>query len=583
MIKSIIIIAISFLTMTLFATESSIESINIKDHSLLHISRPIVYDPLISINPNLGVFKTSFNLPLPKNFTSFEKLTFSYNSSNEHNIGYGVGFTLDLPQIKKNLSPNRLLPYSYSGLGGGELIDLGELTSEHKAIAQRISSIFLLTESPLFTMYRPQIEDNFNLFIRVQANNQATVGWLIFTPQGEKWVLSATGRAIYLLDKSLNWLKFSWSGIVLHSVSDSTKSWQYKFDYLAPQSNILPKWQDEAFINPFTAIKSATVFNGEDVIDSFSFSYQQNYLTMVKRVGAKFPIFSAFYSSLEEKEVGSQADQMIKNENQWIDYNSDGKVDFLTLELNPLSLFIQNFKFEFDHLGRATPQSVKKFKDGVSANCFYNAKIQLTAKDGLYADASLSTIYLRILGQLTPHFEEAHKETVSDIQFENNGEFKPVAVAVSKTIEYPRVKEVSSQNRVFSVDINGDGKIDLVACPNNPKIDEKSFKLESGEKLSNLYAQVLTFNKSNKISENDFTSPLDFTGGQAILFQQEMDLKALKNRDSKNLFKLKKRNTDLRCNQHSLFFDANRDGKIDVITGKDLFLGNGFMAGFWRI
>lgn len=549
-------------------------AVNIVDQGRLSLE-----DPVISVNPNMGGFNTGFYIPLPRNFTKLTALNFSYSSLNSLNKGYGVGFNLVLPSIMPNHSTDGRLPYIYTGLDSGELVYTGDVSSEN---LQEVTSILYnvlnkqqthVLQQYRFEEYRPFVDNNFNLFVRFIDQTSKDEGWIILEPSGARWILSRVGRPVFLLDVHQNWLSFTWQNGVLTSVTDQESAWtlrlEYMYDVEEASKRVLPTYVDQAFAfipSKLDSVKLEIEKEDKNIVDSYKFTYTDNYLSAVKKDGAIFPIFNVKYNSIYPSTPILTENAKPASSDSWIDFNTDGIPDALDINFDAFNkLFPYDFAFNLNF--QASEKSIAAFKRDIATSLINVARVKLSEGNSFVVDNKMSSLIAKYMGEAIVEYNNQY-HAPRDVCL-------PDVLCKKEEHYFPKVEKVYFARKVFTADINGDGKQDVISCPNISQIDKTQFKRKDGKPISNLVAEILLENGLTDIPVGSFAKPSQYQGKLGLISIQKRNEQSSIRQSINRIFRLEETKTNLLCHQYSLFSDFNKDGFADVLTGSTVYLGDG--------
>lgn len=579
---------------------------------------PFLYDPAVSLNPNRGSLSKTVTIPFPPNLVGVQGLTLRYESQNPENIGWGTGWTLELPQIVPNRSADNAARFLVSGpMGRGLLVATDEDLSPQAARIRKILGASAARTSTRSFRYQLDFE-NYSLFIKSESDDSDSA-WIMLHPSGTAWVFSSDGKPTRTINPRGQTIHWVWRNGFLISAVDSAQQWKLEIQYQNSDQDF-PKFNSTAFSYTPNGVKTLQISHPSAKIDAlYNFSYSGTYLTRITQKGALLPIFQAVYAkpssqkwvdgnslSPSRKEIPIYRESIasatylpIDKDYLWIDINGDGRTDRVYLGEGLIKQMTTEMDSEFQseiqkvikEVDKATVYSQQE-AENLFAEKVDGRRQQLNAKFDAIIRGKSDKIRFEIAqfdpaNQTVAYVEDKALQLAADtvMPFRVWMEYDASAKAATRRV---------TNAGTFFVDMYGTGKKSLVNCIPGSYAEEKTFVppgADSGP--SNLHLSILSLVAPEQVPANaTFTSTWDAQTGPAEVWEQQLDREAILSRwqavaETTAPFRNRppllgvhrwvKRQESFRCNAHSLFFDANQDGIMDVLTGKTLYLrGLGF-------
>jgi hypothetical protein len=551
----------------------------------------LLFSPGLEVNTNRGSLSTKVSIPIPSNLLKLNSLNLTYNSNKRMNSGYGIGWSLDLPRIIFSGYSKFGSRLQITGsIGNSELVKVDK-------VPVNLNHVDSFKESSKLTFYRPSIDRTFVIIIKNEEGE-----YLALMPNGKTWIFNKKGQPIGLVDMYGSQLTFSWEKGVLVKVLGPASRWEVNLNYLANHS-LASSFHNEMRKRPQGVKSIQIVGEGEEI--NVLFEYKTEYLKKAYYKGGFGNIFEGSYklyssteldkisnelkasdnktpiflNQLDIGEEGKGADLITPEENTvYIDLNNDGKDDKIVFDFKKakreIELYLKNVEYTVTGSSsescHATPNAsiadAKKF----FRSRIYQAKTYmahtLKGKTEYAIDNSLD------IGPLGLHSNEV--EVVMGV----------TSTKKCKNIEY--FDFTPFPNKLNFLDVNGDGRRDIVYCPAISELDKK--KVADGETFySNAVLSILDLFKNKFTKEQDFNKTLNHSGKKASVYFNLPDESKVNERWSEiqnfaekdevenfllNLSKWEKTDLNINCHQYSFFFDYNNDGLVDIINGKNIIL-----------
>ncbi|OUR98875.1 hypothetical protein A9Q84_05535 [Halobacteriovorax marinus] len=560
------------------------------------LEKRLVFDPVLAVNTNRGDFKTSFSIGLPKSFSSLSNFSFSYNSQSGKNLNFGIGWNISLPMISKNPALDSITPYTEVN-GGGELT---KVDSKHHSLVAKAFRFADLVEIQYDSheIYKQVVESSFSVYVALKK--QGTVsGWVTFDSSGQRWIFNKNGQPIGLFNRYFKGVRLTWSSGKLVKISESNKKWHAQFHYKNTNST-MPVFLNGTFQTKSSLLNEISISQGETTHHYF-FKYSGKYLSQVVQKDALLPLFQAEYKKLsfetsEENNTLENEDEksLIYSKNlnqfqivekgdqedifyQYVDLNNDGRKDRITIDYTAINKRIKN---ELEGISYNVPKKCGKVTPTISAgtlssrinNLSPEIKVEIAVWSG---------------GDNIAQWEEDKSLTLSgkNIKLLTYDVSTKVHVGEKECFKTDYYHVSAHSNGLFFVDINADGKKDVVVCQG-----EKSLSRNTHEKQSNLNLSILKRLGYSEAQDISFDDVFSKTGSKAQVYIQNFNEKKafqiwLDNEGEEQIETTKNHllglsgwkkasQVNFNCHQYTLFNDYNRDGYVDVLSGKNItFLG----------
>ena len=557
-----------------------------------------IFQHNFTINQTSGGFSTSIDIKIPASMGGLKSIKLIYQSNNQANNGYGVGFDIGLPKI---MFTQDLIYFLSGGSSVTKLIQSNGLVDQgiKNYLSNRLN--IKITEIAEFI---PTIQNDNSNFYRV-VSQDSLKRWLQVNKGGIQ-VYDANGRLSTINNYSSEVVSLKWDQGVIKSISSRNSS--VIFSYLSPSSD-LKKFSHGAFHQIPLGLDTITLNSNGHPKKNLKFTYQSEYLIRAMWNDTKFPIFQASYSDkilknqseiLESKLRFNERKKIIDNNldsykalphpssskeyhrekyKLYVDVNGDGLEDILDFHhskeviLEGFNLVSKNRSFRVLS-GKHPDRAAKKLNEILDKATYhvYIANYDIKTRKIVYERNS----------ELEKFFSEKKFRSKWFSQY-----YWPLSSS-GPYFEF-------ESNSQFFIDLNGDGNQEIIECKNSDykknKVAHQYYDLgrEPGvgpheRYYSNLNMQIISFlsnGHSNLGSEVDFpfnnkAKPVErvFTlkkhSGSSDSVIALNDHKA--SRSSVNYRSYQLKEYDFECDQYSFFNDFNGDGYVDVITGKRLYL-----------
>ncbi|MEI8347720.1 MAG: VCBS repeat-containing protein, partial [Pseudomonadota bacterium] len=418
------------------------------------------------------------------------------------------------------------------------------------------------------------------LFVQLSSSGE----WIVLSPEGRGYTFDLSGNCLSINDHFSNRINFSWDNHYLLKVSAPSEGWFVTLNYRpTDNTNALPMSRNGQLLI-FDRLLQNAVINFESHKKNIIFQYSGNYLQKISYENAKYPLWQGEYGDIKEEEQQLKlevqqgktpyfhdsldklewAEENKEDMVQWVDLNNDGRTDRITFytkeyfeqikKNNPGYTYDLNVKRFVPDM--STEEILKKIKD-----------IKLRSMVEMAVPDDNGKVY----------WEPSNKLSISSL------DIMPFQVIIKQVIEnynnnYVLIYKLELvTNRLEFVDLNNDGLKDLVFCPGLAAIEQSSV-------VKSIAAH---FNPSVKTENNPFSfngekpqvyfQKADENYKEMILSQISKTTTPIPSRDFllPNMSHWENADVPLKCHQQSLFFDANHDGFVDVLTGDTLYLNVG--------
>lgn len=566
------------------------------------------FDPIIAINKNRGAFSTQISVELPRSLLPIGSLKLLYQSEQGENLGMGTGWRWDLPLITPSVRPYLRVPFTVSGrIGNYDLTRTSDHLGKLQPVLEKISKRVFRDTPSIFEPYRPMLEERYTLFVRVLKDSQTVLGWIALLTDGTRWTFSPQGIPIEFSDLFENTVALNWSDGVLRSIkevsSQGNTRWTAEFNYDS-RTQKLPSYTPMGFYTLPLGLRSVQI--GERELEFFNDT--EGFLTQASWKGGILPLFQGKYEApagtgrveTRPNELSRHDDKLPfrltrKSEVQYAtvphqpdliqyytDLNSDGRTDRIQFNVSAGKEVLHSIWKQCDNLDKDQIEDLKKRLNPPVSSTTYLGIEQRQGITEWIADPSLELPY---------RFE------LSSNSLESSGRY-------CKAFH-------STPRAIFFVDVNGDGLKDFIDCGFDDattavesEVPNEEFQVlgpdnqpsQVKRKHSNISLALLSITTPSLTAGKSFTNPLDIAGKPARLFIQSANENAI---DSWNRLNLgappassslvgshlwkEIANPSFACHQGTLFFDANHDGRIDILTGKTLYLASSVSGHYYSL
>jgi hypothetical protein len=531
-----------------------------------YLEKSIIHKPGLEINAYTGDVRTSFQLPLFINNTSFNGLKISYNSSRIKNVGLGYGMKFDLPKllIKEDGTIQ-------NELGGGELVVVEFLTSVAQARINKVLLKMNLLKQGNVTLYKSQSLENKSLFAGISTN--LGMIYVELNLSGENIVYDNNGKVIRIFNLFTNGISFVYQNDKLTSIQNNDYSTIANIDYDSADGLLK---------------KVVIQENDGSKTNVYKFDYLESNLVRVKKTGAIKTLFEGKYKKIKfENTLGNSQIQLEKNQvlvaNSIDNYPtsvSQGE-DELYINLNAdrfTDKIVSNFTAVKNEINAYMSQ-IKYVK-----NCRNYKRCLSVAPDSIKVHIeNLAIVYKAYIAVLNDNKKIEYKEDKSLEKTFRLGELQIVNMNVKRIEEenwsFETIRpEFETKQIIRYADVDQDGLKDLILCSFDKKLKDQTVVMRNGlwdgQKQSTLSYGLFQFLK------NGDSTLFDANGAPATVFLQKQDNQALLKH-----FKEKMSNAELminhslwvpgkfgfNCHQNSLFGEFGQDGKLSILTGTNLY------------
>ncbi len=549
-----------------------------------YFDKRIVQRPKTEVNQYLGDLTTSFNLQLPKSFQSLQQLSFKYNSSQFLNIGYGIGFSLELPRIESEQDELRI-----TGFGnGGVLIKTSSVAAQ--ARIKKIASVLKLSVMPSLTYYLNQSGEDSSLYVSSQSF------FAQIKTSGETWIFNKEGNPTHAFGIKNKGIQFFYNNNHLTAIKDLDAIWAVNISYAVDKKTI--QNYNGVLLNKVLGINNVTILQGDRKL-KYQFFYSDEYLTNVTEKGSIKKIFQADYGHVSEHKfntIQERGDIDFKPNTaltysadlqnlEWmdidgesgvfsVDLNGDFYLDKVVLnikEINSSALaHLKNYKIKCNEGTRICRAPINRSD---LENLLNNLPQKLTAYIAVNDNGSLvykedATLSLK-------------SGTVKFFNFSVKEEYKKIPTREDEWHVYTFQTDLKLIATPKFLDIDGNGKKDILICDNDS--DFKSFDRSlsgnyNGQKQNPVvtsYYDFLTKGSDDIFKEKgSILAAFLVSSDRDVLKTFSKDLENGKFHFVLNASKLTKVNFNgsLACNQFSMPIDYNNDGHTDLLTGNKVVL-----------
>lgn len=467
------------------------------------------FDPVIEVNTNRGSFSTSISFPVPLNFLGYKSLSMGYNNNNPQNNGLGVGWGWSLPFIDNSEKISGEEKFQVSGpWDNSEIVEVDEdLNSLAPEIKKIVSHFKINVSSYKLVPYRAIIDGNFNLYIRLKEESNQNSFWLGFGLNGQRFLFGRRGEPLYLFQPRFHAISWSWENGLLSEISErdlnnlGKKNWALKINYKEKKQKY-KKWTRHGFFKMPVGLKDIVITHSESLSmnkeniksQTFNFDYLDDYLIRSYLEGGVFPKFQAFYERLDKIEKTKKNDLNEKDRRSYIykeslnnpvvvtskkdseehviyqDLNSDGRTD---------KIVITNYKKYNDKIVEIIKKQHKK-ENVKTLPKSYETKI---SKDSIKKEIDKEKmnfkVFMGIFSEKTNKFNYVEDPSL-DL---NSFNFLLSKFTIKKHVQkdkntnnlpYHYVKVSPSPNGLNFIDLNNDGRKDLIFCEGELEEEDNS-------------------------------------------------------------------------------------------------------------
>ncbi|MEQ9403917.1 MAG: hypothetical protein RIM99_10045 [Cyclobacteriaceae bacterium] len=579
------------------------------------LEKQLLFDPIIEVNTNRGSMSTGFVVPLPPNLLKFLKLEFSYNPGNILNANYGIGWSLKLPEIEEERNVLTTKPYRISGqLGNSQMIATGESLDLQDSLIQSVIVDQFGSGGTVTEAFRPIIESDFNLFVKVKRNG-LHIGWVSLSLNGNQWIFNREGFPLRVRDLDGNQVNFNFNGHTLNAITYGDGI-TISFDYLEQQS--LPVVIHGKLRNAHKGLNSILIKNDAGEEKKVVFQYEDEYLEKVRWERGKSFLFKGEYERLNALVADTVSNPLVKFDNRIpVFLNNTEAPDFTATPIGKKN------DMYIDLNGDNIPDKVMIDKTGFESD-IKSVFNKIAYPEGNISGSSVGSCVARPnrtaawiaaeLNKLAPVINVyigVRDLQTGEVEFKSDPSLNltPLKIKLDHFVVKDKVTsngscgtihsfEVETYSRgFFFIDLNSDGRKDLVSCPCDAGLESRVFELNGGSfqyegetikrKQSNLNMSVLALLGYPEVSGKPYINVFNSNGAKgAIYFNQINDSKVeqiweqVRGTDDERLAAnyltnssgWVQSNADFNCNQFSFFSDVNSDGYLDILSGKNLYL-----------
>lgn len=495
------------------------------------------FSPQLEVQKNTGAFTTGYSVPLPVNLLGINSLSFRYSSDESKNYGVGIGWSINLPAILRKKSAGSESEYTVKGFWKSE-----NLIKYDKDLSDFIPFLSKIGLSNEFETYVAEYEQNFNHYLRFLNGS-----WLVVDKSGKYYKFDQNGLPYEIGDRNGNKLVLKWKSDYLESIS--SVDWSAKFSYQVANESFVTLYNN--LTDQEKLLKKIDVEVGSET-KTFLFSYDEQYLVKVITEGATKAFFDGRYSAFEKLVPENIS---IKKGQKLV---FDKSLTVPTVSQNDIGLH-----FYLDLNGDNFVDRIE-YKTG---EFFDRLKDKLPSKDGDFNELNGELVPRLSIDEVQQSIEELslEREVISSNYSDAVGvtrnrvshiglNLKPFQI---KLEDYRHGGVLFYKPRIIpkqlqAIDIDGDGKSELVVCNGSYQIEQQRFDKD------------IKRNTLGSYLANQFGDP-SAQATKASVYSIEAD--------EHSVSFLVDENIDLNCHQDSLFFDINNDGLIDVINGDEVYFG----------
>ena len=557
------------------------------------------FNPVLEVNTNRGALKHSFEIPLPPTTLGFNSLRFSYNSLNQVNEGFGIGWKAGIPSLQEQsgFGKDEIL---LTGVGSSAIFVPVNYTLPSQKVAQEFLGLDHGSELQAF-LYRPLIDGDFSIVYKFVSGSE-TKGYVYQTTSGISQVFGADGLVRKIVDHFGSTMHFEYQNGVLKSLYPDDSIYKLTFEgegnreiptSLGNIHVLLPKKFNELNLS-FKNGNSKTI----------QFKYSDDYLNFVGYRNGVLPIFQGSYQGIQafeneeyslskninskdntirtftspqlksESEDAAKLYEIVtlpKNDNlitMYRDLNGDGRDERLTIDRKAKNDYLKYTVLNFPY---AEDKEHKK------------ARIPLAHRPSTFLKRLNSmTVPLKVERAIVGSGGKIVYEQDSDLSISSF----PDPVQYHAYIKNGRQKgwlveelhfESFSSGQYF-VDLNGDGQKEIISCQGDYGLERKRKKVSGDDKsyLSNLALSILNIVGESGASGSEYTNIFEQSSRKPGIiyyqsYKEQPESKKVATAVGSTTFN--RADAPFNCHQHSFLLDANKDGKIDILVSKSLYLG----------
>lgn len=549
-----------------------------------YFDKRIVQRPKTEVNQYLGDLTTSFSIPFPKGFQSYQGLNFKYNSSQYLNIGYGIGLSLEMPKIQIEQDELTITGVSAPGV----LIK----TSISNFGQERIKKVLAVLQLPTSSLsyYLNQSGEDSSLYVQITSNSQ--VYFTQIKTNGETWIFNQNGNPTHVFGIKTQGLRIFYQKEHISAIKDMDALWALKISY-SIDANKIQNYNGN-LEDKVLGVKNIQMTQGDRTV-TYNFSYNDEYLASVTVKGSIKKIFQAEYAFVSEKNFSTiqERNDVAFKANSALTYSSDLKqFEWINTSENSGTfyvdlngdLYLDKIVLNIKEINTAAQAIFKAYKP----KCDYDTMICIPG----ISKAQLEVLLNNIPQKLTTYIainengSLAYKEDTTLSIKENVIKF--LKFTVNETTYKKSAWEVHSLNAETKllaipkfIDIDNNGKKDIIICDNDSDLknfDRSLSGIYAGQKQNSTavaYYDFLTKNKDDIFQEKgSILSAFLVSSDRSALSKYSKDLENGKFHFVLNASKLTKVNFSekLACNQYSMPIDYNNDGIPDLLTGNKVTL-----------
>lgn len=542
------------------------------------LRRSLRFDPLLALNPNRGELRTAIDLQLPPNRLAM-RLRLEYNHADPVNRGLGYGWSWGLPEIRPNSRLRERTPFETSGvLGSGELTEVGE---DLAPLADRLAAITRQLDLPpaglRFAPYRPMVDESGTLFVHL-LRGQDSAGWIALLLDGSYWAFDPHGRAVLRGDASGPEIRLRWADGLLAEVAAA--DWRTELDYL-PERQTYPRFVADRWLHLPAGLLRVTHRSGPHQ-RSLRFGYEAGYLRLARWDGAFLPTFQARYEEPSLDEAGEPNDLARHDDRhflrssrsapvEWRRQGAPGKATSIFVDLNGDGRS-DEVVFDWAEMKRRSEHQLDSY-DWLDVEDDVEDFDRWIARQHLRTEVRIAVV-------------SAPGEAVErrrDESYDLPAGVDPVKYRAR--LDDDEIATSSVTQGLFFVDLNGDDLADLVSCPGAEELSaNRNVASRQGERErvhSHLFLTALSWFAPEKVrGYPHLRDPARIAGGPAVVYLQANDEKkvaaALDQHHASALLGVNRwqrvAGAPFQCHQETVFFDADRDGRWDILAGDTLYL-----------